>query len=609
MLTTRTFEEDLARELVDSYLTERDWRVKENANSTFSLQSLNHYLASRLIATYWLSEVYPRDIADAHRNGDFHIHDLGSLSSYCCGWDLYQLLEEGFRGSTIGAISDPPKHFRTALGQIVNFFYTLQGEAAGAQAFASFDTYLAPFVRADKLTYEGVKQALQEFLFNMNVPTRASSQVPFTNITLDLKPSPALADLPALVGGKPYGYYGEFQKEMDMINMALAEFMLEGDALGRGFTFPIPTYNVTPDFDPSNPVIRKVFELTAKFGSPYFANFISSDMKPEDVRSLCCRLRLDLTELKKKGGGLFGANPMTGSIGVVTINLPRLGYLSRTREEYFQRLGELVDLAVESLNIKRAKVEELTERGLYPYSKHYLKHVKEARSSYWANHFGTVGIIGMNEACLNLLGVDIAHPDGYQLAKDTLLFIRERLVEYQKKYGLMYNLEATPAEGTSYRFARIDKRMYPDIIVANEEAYRNGAEPYYTNSTMLPVGYTDDVIELLEHQSPLQSLYTGGTVFHMFIGERQPDPEACASLILRVFSNYTLPYMSITPTYSVCPDHGYIFGEHEVCPTCGAECEVYSRIVGYIRPVKNWNPGKKAEFRDRALFDRAFSSI
>jgi len=464
-------------------------------------------------------------------------------------------------------------------------------------------------VRADKLTYEEVKQALQEFLFNMNVPTRASSQVPFTNITLDLKPSPALANLPALVGGEPYGYYGEFQKEMDMINMAFAELMLEGDALGRGFTFPIPTYNVTSDFEPSNPVVRKVFELTAKFGSPYFANFISSDMKPEDVRSLCCRLRLDLTELKKKGGGLFGANPLTGSIGVVTINLPRLGYVSQTREEYFQRLGELVDFAVESLNIKRTVVEDLTERGLYPYSKHYLWHVKEAHGSYWANHFGTVGIVGMNEACLNLLGVGIAHPDGYQLAKDTLLFIRERLVEHQKKHGLMYNLEATPAERTSYRLARIDKRMYPNIIVANEEAYRNGAEPYYTNSTMLPVGYTDDIFELLEHQSPLQSLYTGGTVFHMFIGERQPDLEACASLILRVFSNYTLPYMSITPTYSVCPDHGYIFGEHEVCPTCGAECEVYSRIVGYIRPVKNWNPGKKAEFRDRALFDRAFSSI
>jgi ribonucleoside-triphosphate reductase len=591
-----------------------DWRVRENANSPYSLQAMNFNISSRIIENYWLNKIYPKEIREAHRNGDVHVHDLGMLSAYCCGWDLYQLLEEGFRSSsTVHITCAPPKHFRTALGQIVNYYFTLQGETAGAQAFSSFDTYLAPFVRADRLDYNEVKQCLQEFLFNMNVPTRAGAQLPFTNITLDIVVPASLANMPALVGGKPYGNYGDFQNEVDMINMAFADLMLEGDALGRGFTFPIPTYNIVEETDLSNPSVRRIFELAAKFGSPYFANFISSGMSPEDVRSMCCRLRLDMTELRKKGGGLFGANPLTGSISVCTINLPRLAYLaaessSPSREEYFQRLAYLVELAVKSTNIRREVVEALTEKGLYPFAKFYLRNVKEAHGSYWNNHFGTVGIVGMNEACENLLGVGIAHPDGRQLAVETLHFIRNLLVEYQKQYDVMYNLEATPAEGASYRLAMLDRKHYPDIIVANDQAVREQkAAPYYTNSTFLPVGHTSDLIELLEHQSPLQALYTGGTVFHMFLGERQPDPEACGVLIKRVFSKYELPYMSLTPTYSICPSHGYIFGQHDICPQCGAQCEVYSRVVGYYRPVSNWNAGKQAEFRDRALFDSAFS--
>lgn len=595
-------------DLIDSYISKMDWRVRENANSPYSLQAMNFNISSRVTENYWLNKIYPREIREAHINGDVHCHDLGMLSGYCNGWDLYQLLEEGFRSSsTAHIVCAPPKHFRTALGQVVNFFFTLQGEVAGAQAFSSFDTYLAPFVHADKLDYEEVKQCLQNFLFNINIPTRAGSQIPFTNITLDVTIPNTLANDTALVGGKPYGQYGDFQKEVDMINQAFAELMLEGDVLGRGFTFPIPTYNITEDVDISHPSVRKIFEMTAKFGSPYFANFISSDMSPEDVRSMCCRLRLDLTDLKKRGGGLFGSNPLTGSIAVCTINLSRLGYLSESREEYFQRLGYLVDLAVKSTNIRREIVESMTEKGLYPYAKHYLTGVKQVRDSYWGNHFGTVGVVGMNEACLNHLGVDISHPDGYQLAKDTLNFIRDKLVEYQKENGILYNLEATPAEGASYRLALIDKKHYPDIIVANEKEVReHGAEPYYTNSTFLPMGHTGNLIELLEHQSPLQSLYTGGTVFHMFVGEHKPDPEACGHLIKRVFSEYELPYMTLTPTYSICPSHGYIFGQHNTCPQCGTECEVYSRVVGYYRPVSNWNAGKQAEFADRALFDSAF---
>ncbi|MEM2527718.1 MAG: ribonucleoside triphosphate reductase [Candidatus Bathyarchaeia archaeon] len=597
-------------DLVEQYLNLEDWYVRENSNMSFSLQGLNNYLTTKVIERYWTNRIYPPNISEAHHSGDIHIHDLGVLGPYCVGWDLRELLLSGF-GGVYGKIeSKPPRHFRTALGQVVNFFYTLQGEAAGAQAFSNFDTLLAPFIRYDGLDYKEVKQALQEFIFNINVPTRVGFQTPFTNITLDLKVPGFMMDEPVVYGGKIVDdAYGEMQDEVDMLNMAFAEVMMEGDAKGRVFTFPIPTYNITKDFEWDSPISEKIFELTAKYGVPYFSNFVNSDMKPEDVRSMCCRLRIDNRELRKRGGGFFGANPLTGSIGVVTINLPRIGYLARDEDKFFERLGELMDLAKDSLEIKRKILERFTEKGLYPYSRHYLRFVKEAYGKYWKNHFSTIGIIGMNEALLNMFGHGIATEEGTKFAIKTLLFMRERLMEYQEETGNLYNLEATPAEGASYRLARIDKKKYPDIIVANEKYLSMGAEPFYTNSTHLPVDYTGDLFEALDHQDKLQPLYTGGTVFHIFLGERVYSWTAAAALVKKVSYDYHIPYFTLTPTFSICPTHGYISGEHRICPKCNAKCEVYSRVVGYLRPVDQWNDGKQSEFRIREKFDKALMMI
>jgi len=593
-------------ELVEQYLNLEDWYVRENSNMSFSLQGLNNYLTTKVIERYWTNRIYPPNISKAHYSGDMHIHDLGVLGPYCVGWDLRELLLSGFRGVRGKIESKPPKHLRTALGQVVNFFYTLQGEAAGAQAFSNFDTLLAPFIRYDGLDYKEVKQALQEFIFNINVPTRVGFQTPFTNVTLDLKVPEFMRDEPVVYGGKIVDdTYGDMQEEVDMFNMAFAELMLEGDARGRIFTFPIPTYNITRDFDWESPVSQKIFEVTAKYGVPYFSNFINSDMKPEDVRSMCCRLRIDNRELRKRGGGFFGANPLTGSIGVVTINLPRIGYLARDEDRFFERLGDLMDLARDSLEIKRKVLERFTEKGLYPYSKHYLRFIKEAYGKYWKNHFSTIGIIGMNEALLNMFGFGIETEEGLKFAVKTLKFMRRRLMEYQEETGNLYNLEATPAEGTSYRLARIDKKKYPDIIVANEKYLSQGAEPFYTNSTHLPVDYDGDLFEALEHQDKLQTLYTGGTVFHIFLGERLYSWREAALLVEKVAYSFHIPYFTLTPTFSICPTHGYLSGEHNVCPSCGSKCEVYSRVVGYFRPVDQWNDGKQSEFRIRRNFDKS----
>ena len=560
-------------DLIEGYLQKLDWRVKENSNMDFSLQGLNNYVSSSVSANYWLNKIYPPKVKDAHVNGDFHLHDLQLLSTYCCGWDLYDLILRGFGGISGKVESKPPKHFATALGQLVNFFYTLQGESAGAQAVSSLDTYLAPFIRFDKLTYEQVKQQMQIFLFNMNVPTRVGFQTPFTNVTLDLFVPGILSKEPVIIGGVPQTEtYGEFQKEMDMFNQAFIEVMTEGDRKGRVLSWPIPTYNVTKDWDWDASIIQKIMEMTSKYGIPYFANFIHSDMKPEDARSMCCRLRLDNRELRKRGGGLFGANPLTGSIGVVTINMPRLGYLSDSKEEFFAKLGELMDLAKDSLEVKRTVLEKLTDGGLYPYSKYFLGSVKERFGGYWKNHFNTIGLNGVNEAALNLLGQDITTVEGHKFARQVLDFMRERIMDYQNQTNHLYNLEATPAEGASYRFAKIDKKKFPEIIVANEVAFRSReAAPYYTNSTHLPVGYTDDIFSALRLQDDLQTRYTGGTVFHGFLGEKMPSPDATKELVKKISNNFRLPYFTITPTFSVCPVHGYISGEHEYCPLCDEE--------------------------------------
>ena len=591
-------------DLVDQYLEKIDWQVNENSNMTFSLQGLNNYISSEISKIYWLNKIYPPEIRSAHQNGDFHIHDLNSLSVYCVGWDLQDLLLEGFKGVPGKAESKPARHFRSALGQIVNFFYTLQGEAAGAQAFSNFDTFLAPFIRFDNLTYREVKQSLQEFIFNTNVSTRTGFQSPFTNITMDLTVPQFMKDQPVIIGGTPQeATYGEFQREIDILNRAFLEVMFEGDAKGRVFTFPIPTYNITRDFDWDNPNIELLWEVTAKYGIPYFSNFINSDMNPEDVRSMCCRLRISNRELKKRGGGLFGANPLTGSIGVVTINMPRLGYLSRDEDEFFERLERLMILAKESLEIKRKIIERFTENELYPYSKFYLREVKRRFGEYWKNHFSTIGLIGMNESCLNLSGSDIGTPEGRNFTLKVLDFMRNKLIEFQEETGNIYNLEATPGEGTSYRLARIDKNKYPDIICANENDYRErGAEPFYTNSTQLPVNYTDDIFYALDLQDEIQTMYTGGTVFHIFVGEKIDEPENVKNLIRKICEIYRLPYITITPTFSICPSHGYIAGEHQLCPQCGEETEIYSRVVGYLRPVKQWNRGKREEFKLRKTF-------
>ncbi len=591
-------------DLVDQYLRQLDWQVQENSNMAFSLQGLNNYISSEISKIYWLNKIYPPEIRNAHLSGDIHIHDLNILSVYCVGWDLLDLLREGFRGAPKKVESSPARHFRSALGQVVNFFYTLQGEAAGAQAFSNFDTLMSPFIRYDNLSYRDVKQALQEFVFNINVPTRVGFQTPFTNITLDLTVPSTLKDHPVIIGGKPMAEtYGDFQKEMDIFNRALLEVMLEGDARGRVFTFPIPTYNITRDFDWDNPNLDLLWKVTAKYGIPYFSNFVNSDMSPEDARSMCCRLRLDNRQLRKRGGGLFGANPLTGSIGVVTINMPRLGYLASDEEEFFSMLDKMMVTARESLEIKRKVLERFTEGGLYPYARFYLRDVKERSDRYWQNHFSTIGLIGMNEACLNLFGNGIDSEEGRSFAINVLEHMRQRLKEFQDLTGNIYNLEATPAEGTSYRLARLDKEKYPDIICANEEFFRTDkAEPFYTNSTHLPVDFTDDIFEILEHQDDLQQRYTGGTVLHLFVGERIDNTKSVKSLVRKVCEKYHLPYFTITPTFSVCPEDGYIAGEFTQCPRCNRETEVYSRIVGYLRPTKQWNVGKKEEFKLRKGF-------
>jgi ribonucleoside-triphosphate reductase len=604
--------------LIDGYLKQLDWQVRENSNMSYSLQGLNNYLSSSVSQSYWLNAIYPPPVRRAHEDGDFHLHDLNQLSVYCVGWDLYDLLSQGFGGVPGKIEAKPARHLRSALGQIINFFYTLQGEAAGAQAFSSFDTLLAPFIRFDDLNYTQVKQALQEFVFNINVPTRVGFQTPFTNITLDLIVPRHLADQPVVFGGQLRAEtYRQFQPEMDILNRAFFEIMAEGDARGRVMTFPIPTINLTPDFDWDNPNLAGLWEMTGRYGIPYFSNFINSDMKPEDARSMCCRLRIDNTLLERRGGGLFGAHPLTGSIGVVTLNLPRLAYLAAQetpaspgadaplalREQAFRsRLAHLMDVARDSLEIKRKFLERLTAAGLYPYTSHYLRHMHERFGAYWKNHFSTIGLVGMNEACVNLGLGGVATPDGRAFALRTLDFMRARLVGYQKDTGNHYNLEATPAEGTSYRLARKDKERHPGLLVANEEDLVRGAKPFYTNSTHLPVNATDDLFEALDHQDELQGRYTGGTVLHLFLGERLADPQAVKRLVRRIAESYSLPYFSLTPTFSVCPEHGYVAGEHASCPQCGKESEVYSRVVGYLRPVKQWNEGKQAEFARRRVF-------
>ena len=587
-------------DLVDQYLNKTDWRVNENSNMAFSLQGLNNYVSSEVSRVYWLNEIYSPKIREAHLEGDFHIHDLNLLSVYCVGWDLFDLLVEGFRGVWGKVESKPANHLRSALGQIVNFFYTLQGEAAGAQAFSNFDTLLAPFIRFDGLTYKGIKQALQEFIFNINVPTRVGFQTPFTNVTLDLTVPEYYRDQTVIIGGEPQNAtYKDFQKEQDLFNKAFLEVMAEGDARGRVFTFPIPTYNITKGFDWQNPVIEDLWEMTAKYGIPYFSNFVNSDMNPEDARSMCCRLRIDNRQLEKRGGGLFGSNPLTGSIGVVTINMPRIGYLSGSEDEFFGRLKRLMILGQESLETKRKILERFTDGGLYPYTKYYLRSVKKRFDEYWKNHFSTIGLVGMNEACQNFLGKTIGDAEGKEFAIRVLDFMRELLIDFQKETGNNYNLEATPAEGTSYSLAKIDKQRYPDIISAGNG---DGSRCFYTNSTHLPVNFTDDVFEALDLQDGIQQRYTGGTVLHVYAGERITNPGSVKSLVRKICENYHLPYFTFTPTFSVCPVHGYLAGEHEVCPKCGEECEVYSRVVGYLRPVKQWNRGKQAEFKMRRMF-------
>ena len=593
-------------DLIDKYLGNLDWKVNENSNMGYSLQGLNNYVSAEITKTYWLDKIYTSKIGKAHKEGDLHIHDLNLLSVYCVGWDLTDLLQEGFTGVAGKVASKPAKHFRSALGQVVNFFYTLQGEAAGAQAFSDFDTLLAPFIRADKLSYEEVKQAIQEFVFNVNVPTRVGFQTPFTNITLDLECPKHMADNPVIIGGEIQDTtYGEYQEEMNMLNKALLEVLSEGDANGRVFTFPIPTVNITKDFNWDNPVIESLWEASAKYGIPYFSNFINSDMDPEDARSMCCRLRIDNRQLEYRGGGLFGSNPMTGSVGVVTINLPRLALKSKNEKEFFKGLAELMDMAKDSLETKRKVLERLTDANLYPYTKFYLRNIKQRFNQYWKNHFSTIGLIGTNEAALNLLGVDIGTEKGKAFAEKTLDFMRDRLVEYQKETGNNYNLEATPAEGTTYRLAQLDKASFPDRA---HFANGIGAEvkcPFYTNSSHLPVNYTDDLFELMDLQDNLQTKYTGGTVIHFFLGERMDDPQTLKKLVKTICENYKLPYFTFSPSFSICKNHGYIVGEHPECPKCGEATEVYSRVVGFLRPVSQWNKGKQAEFEMREHYDDA----
>lgn len=592
-------------DLMDQYLSRLDWRVNENSNMGYSLQGLNNYIASEVSKTYWLNKVYTPEIGRLHRSGDMHIHDLNLLSVYCVGWDLQDLLRSGFTGVQNKISSKPAKHFRAILGQVVNFFYTLQGEAAGAQAFSNFDTLLAPFIKYDKLSYDEVKQSLQEFVFNVNVPTRVGFQTPFTNITLDLECPSYMKGQPVVIGGELQDTnYGDHQEEMNMFNRALLEVLTEGDASGRVFTFPIPTYNITKDFNWDNPVIENLWEASAKYGIPYFSNFVNSDMSPEDARSMCCRLRIDNRQLEYRGGGLFGSNPMTGSVGVVTINLPRLALKSKDETEFRKGLDYLMEKAKESLEVKRKTLEVLTDKNLYPYTKFYLRDIKKRFGVYWKNHFSTIGLIGMNEAALNLLGADIGSDTGKEFAERTLDYMRNRLVEFQKETGNNYNLEATPAEGTTYRLARIDKADFPETAHFANGIGAAVEHPFYTNSTHLPVNYTDDLFELLDLQDELQTKYTGGTVIHFFLGERMANAKTLKGLVKKICDNYRLPYFTFSPSFSICRNHGYLLGEQAHCPKCNEPCEVYSRVVGFLRPVEQWNKGKQAEFAMREHYDK-----
>ena len=589
------------KEIVDSYVKVEDWRVKENSTVTYSVGGLILINSGAVTANYWLSEIYDEEIANAHRNCDIHIHDLSMLTGYCAGWSLKQLIQEGLGGIPGKITSSPAKHLSVLCNQMVNFLGIMQNEWAGAQAFSSFDTYLAPFVKVDNLSYEEVKKCIESFIYGVNTPSRWGTQSPFSNITLDWTVPNDLAELPAIVGGKEMDFkYKDCKKEMDMVNKAFIETMIEGDANGRGFQYPIPTYSITSDFDWSDTENnRLLFEMTSKYGTPYFSNYINSDMEPSDVRSMCCRLRLDLRELRKKSGGFFGSGESTGSVGVVTINLPRSAYLSKNEKEFYHRLDYMMDISARSLKIKRGVISKLLDEGLYPYTKRYL--------GTFDNHFSTIGLIGMNEVGLNAkwLGEDLTHEKTQEFAKDVLNHMRERLSDYQEAYGDLYNLEATPAESTTYRLAKYDKKQYPGIITAGRE----GETPYYTNSSHLPVGYTSDIFEALDIQDELQTLYTSGTVFHAFLGEKLPDWKAAATLVRKIAQNYKLPYYTISPTYSICKEHGYIAGEHFTCPHCGKEAEVYSRITGYYRPVQNWNDGKTQEYKDRKLYEISPSKL
>lgn len=589
------------KEIVDSYVKVTDWRVKENSTVTYSVGGLILSNSGAITANYWLSEIYDEEIGKAHKNADIHIHDLSMLTGYCAGWSLKQLIQEGLGGVTGRITSAPAKHLSVLCNQMVNFLGIMQNEWAGAQAFSSFDTYLAPFVKADHLTYREVKKCIESFIFGVNIPSRWGTQAPFSNITLDWTVPNDLANLPAIVGGKEQDFtYGDCKEEMDMINRAFIETMIEGDAQGRGFQYPIPTYSITKDFDWSDTENnRLLFEMTAKYGTPYFSNYINSDMEPSDVRSMCCRLRLDLRELRKKSGGFFGSGESTGSVGVVTINMPRIAYLSKNEEEFYERLDKMMDIAARSLHIKRVVISRLLDEGLYPYTKRYL--------GSFDNHFSTIGLIGMNEVGLNAKWIrkDLTHPETQKFTKDVLNHMRERLSDYQEEYGDLYNLEATPAESTTYRLAKHDVEQFPDIITAAEDC----GTPYYTNSSHLPVGYTEDVFAALDIQDELQTLYTSGTVFHTFLGEKLPDWKSAAALVRKIAENYKLPYYTMSPTYSICKNHGYISGEQYTCPICGEETEVYSRITGYYRPVKNWNDGKLQEFKERKVYDVEHSHV
>ena len=589
------------KKVVDDYLKVADWRVKENSTVTYSVGGLILSNSGAVTANYWLSEVYDEEIAEAHRNADLHIHDLSMLTGYCAGWSLRQLIKEGLGGVPGKITSSPAAHLSTLCNQMVNFLGIMQNEWAGAQAFSSFDTYLAPFVKADNLTYKEVKQCIQSFIYGVNTPSRWGTQSPFTNVTLDWTVPNDLAEMNAIVGGKEMPFkYKDCKAEMDMVNKAFIEIMIEGDANGRGFQYPIPTYSITRDFDWSETENNKLlFEMTAKYGTPYFSNYINSDMEPSDVRSMCCRLRLDLRELRKKSGGFFGSGESTGSVGVVTINMPRIAYLAKNEEDFYERLTRLMDIAARSLKVKRDTITKLLEAGLYPYTKRYL--------GTFANHFSTIGLVGMNEACRNAKWVakDLTHEEAQTFTKNVLNFMRNKLSDYQELYGDLYNLEATPAESTSFRLAKHDVKRYPDIITASDA----DKAPYYTNSSHLPVGFTDDIFSALDIQDELQTLYTSGTVFHAFLGQKLPDWKAAANLVRKIAENYKLPYYTMSPTYSVCSDHGYIAGEVYKCPVCGKTTEVYSRITGYYRPVQNWNDGKRAEFADRKVYDVANSKF